>query len=113
MGFLGWLLGKNKQVEEVEEQEEIFEEAGPLVGEELKEAVLNCCEQAGAFDEFGIEDQEVIDNLCSAVASALEGKELTHSNISNALGEGFASLGYEVKGTLASTFASAYISSYR
>lgn len=112
---LGWLFGRKKKKEQRVEREEVeeLEESGPLTGEALKDAVLNCCEQAGAFEEFNIEDPEVIDALCAAVASVLEGKELTHGNLSNALGEGFASQGLDVKGNLASTFASAFISSYR
>jgi hypothetical protein len=112
---LGWLFGRKKKKEKREEVEnfEELEGSGPLTGEALKDAVLNCCEQSGAFDEFGIEDPEVIDTLCAAVANVLEGRELTHSNLSNALGKGFATQGLEVKGNLASTFASAFISSYR
>ena len=112
---LGWLFGRKKKKEQRVEREEVeeLEENEVLTGEALKEAVLNCCEQAGAFDEFNIVDPDVIDGLCAAVAGVLEGKELTHSNLSNALGEGFAAQGLEVKGNLASTFASAFISSYR
>ena len=112
---LGWLFGRKKKKKQRVERESVeeVEECAPLTGEALKEAVLNCCEQSGAFDEFDIVDPDVIDGLCAAVANVLEGKELTHSNLSNALGEGFATQGLEVKGSLASTFASAFISSYR
>lgn len=108
---LGWLFRRRKKEEIKEfETEQVSE---PLGLDELKDAVLNCCEQTGAFDEFGIEDPEVIDALCTNVATLLDGKELTHSELSGALGEGFASCGFEVKGNLANMFASAYISSYR
>ena len=111
---LGWLFGRRKRKAIVEEREEFVEEpTGPLGLEELKDAVLNCCEQTGAFDEFNIEDPELRDALCASVASILEGQEPTHATLSNALGEGFATHGFEVKGSLASSFASAYISSYR
>ena len=111
----GWLFrrNKNKKQKEVEAEEVVEEVSGPLGLEELKDAVLNCCEQTGVFEEFEIEDPEVISALCTSVATVLEGKELTHSTLSSALGEGFAAQGLEVKGNLASTFASAFISSYR
>lgn len=116
---LGWLFRRNKKKKEREtsqevEREEVAEQVSTPMGlEELKDAVLNCCEQTGAFDEFGVEDPAVIDALCTSVASVLEGKELTHATLSSALGEGFAAHGLEVKASLASLFASAYISSYR
>ena len=112
---LGWLFGRKKKKKEREvEREELAEQvSAPMGFEELKDAVLNCCEQTGAFDEFGVEDPAVIDALCASVASVLEGKELTHATLSGALGEGFAAHGLEVKASLANLFASAYISSYR
>ena len=81
--------------------------------EALKDAVFTCCEQSGAYETFNIEDPELINTICASVAEKLEGVELTHPALSNALGEGFAVHGFEVKGDLASTFASAFISSYR
>ena len=116
---LGWLFRRNKKKKERETSQEVEREeaaeqvSAPMGLEELKDAVLNCCEQTGAFDEFGVEDPAVIDALCTSVASILEGKELTHATLSSALGEGFAVHGLEVKASLASLFASAYISSYR
>lgn len=103
-------LFKRKNEKPVEATESGVIATGTI--EELADAVLNCSEQVGTFEELCIVEKAKINAICVSVATRLRGKDINVSTLKNSYIAGFQQNGVEVSNKKAELFASAYIDSY-
>ena len=76
------------------------------------DAVLNCCEQIGAFEDCNIEDEVVMNKICDEVANIFNSGEKSRITLKNALTQGFNNNSFKVSNQKAELFACCYIDSY-
>ena len=93
-----------------EESEEDDEEYNKIV--ELADAMLNCSEQIGLFDELGVEDEETINKICTATAIRILNNGDTYEVVRDSLIAACERNGITVRENTANLFASCYIDSY-
>lgn len=108
-GLLNFLF-KRKNEKPVEATESGVIATGTI--EELADAVLNCSEQVGTFEELYIVEKAKIAAICESVAHCLRGKDINVATLKAAYIQGFQQNGVEVAAKKAELFASAYIDSY-
>ncbi len=98
------------EVAEVVENDEEDQDENKIL--ELADAVLNCCEQSGLFEEYAIEDEEKINKICTATAIRLMDAEPTEENLVASITAACDRNGVILSQAIAKTFANAYLESY-
>lgn len=79
---------------------------------DLADAMLNCSEQTGLFDELGVEDEETIQKICTATAIRIINNGETPDVIIDSIIAACDRNGYTLSDKTARLFASCYIDSY-
>lgn len=110
MGILSWLFGRKQQEQPAQQSYQEEQRAWPETFE--ADDVLNCCEQIGAFEDLGITNEALINQICQSVADSFNAKEKTFKNLEASFLEGFSANGMQATQNKAKLFASCYIDSY-
>lgn len=95
---------------EAEEDEGDDEEYNKILN--LADAMLNCGEQIGLFDELGIEDEEVINKICNLTAIRFMNNGEAPESLVEAIIIACERNGFTVSDKTARLFASCYVDSY-
>ena len=110
MGFLSWLFGRKQETTETHAYYQDQEQAWPETF--VADDVLNCCEQIGAFEDFGVQDQNLMNKICEEVAELFNAQTKTSENLKQSFIQAFTQNGLNVTERKATLFVSCYIDSY-
>lgn len=76
------------------------------------DAVLNCCEQIGAFEDLNIEDETIINKICEEIARLFNNSEKSEMSLKNSFIQGFSNNSFSVGNEKSDLFVDCYIDSY-
>ena len=112
-GLFSLLFGRKKKNKDVVSTTAESQEAVVNWEPMTADAVLNCCEQIGAFEEMNLnEGDAVINAICESVSKIFNEKTKNAESLKAAFKQGFAEHGFTVSDKQTSTFVDCYLSSY-
>lgn len=76
------------------------------------DAVNNCCEQIGIFEDMNIQDNNLINKICEDVANIFNSNEKSIESLKSAFNEGFKKNSFLVNSEMSNSFVDCYLSSY-
>ncbi|MBO5884869.1 MAG: hypothetical protein J6Q51_03635 [Clostridia bacterium] len=112
MGILSWLFGRKQETVETHTYYQNQETNHTWPETFVADDVLNCCEQIGAFEDFGIEDEALINKICEEVAQLFTSQTKTADNLKQSFIQAFSQNGLNVTQSKANLFVSCYVDSY-
>ena len=76
------------------------------------DAVLNCCEQIGAFEDLDIKDEIIVNKICEDIVNLFNSGEKSEISLKNSFIQGFRNNSYNVSNEKSNLFVDCYIESY-
>ncbi|MGN0960896.1 MAG: hypothetical protein ACI4PF_01705 [Christensenellales bacterium] len=76
------------------------------------DAVQNCCEQMGIFEDLNIKDDDLIIKICEDVTNVFNSNEKSIESLKFAFAEGFKNNSFIVNPQMENSFVDCYFSSY-
>jgi hypothetical protein len=110
--IFSWVFGNRKRRAAAAEEARAIEASFNWSSDLTADAVLNCCEQMGAFDSFNIEDENTINAVCQEVANVYNAGERSKLGLRMAFVEGFRRHSFNVGEQEINMFVDCYIESY-
>lgn len=76
------------------------------------DAVLNCCEQIGVFEDLKLTESNIINKICEDIANVFNAGEKKEERLPTSFIKGFNDNSFYVKDDMASVFVDCYLEVY-